>query len=67
MMEKRQYTFRSAKGGNSVTITTRMGEDSARKAAMEHFWGPAYGWCLNEGRGLHLIEEKSYEEVSSLS
>ena len=66
MMEKRQYTFRSAKGGNTVTITSRMGEDSARRAAMEYFWGPPREWCLNKGRGLHLIEEKTDEAVSSL-
>ena len=57
MMEKRQYTFRSAKGGNSVTITSRMGEEAARSKAMEYFWGPAHGWCLNRGIGLHLVKE----------
>jgi len=55
-----KYTFRSAKGHN-VTITTRMGEDSARTAAMEHFWGPPSGWCHNVGTGLDL---KSTERVA---
>jgi hypothetical protein len=56
MNEKLSYTYRSAKGGNIVTISSRMGEDAARRAAMAHFWGPpTKGWPGN-GLGLHLIE-----------
>ena len=55
-----QYTFRSAKG-QIVNITSRLGEDSARSAAMLHFWGPAHGWCQNIGTGLTLLEAKEVE------
>lgn len=50
-----KYTFKSAKGID-VTISSRMGEDAARSAAMLHLWGPPYGWCQNRGEGLHLIK-----------
>jgi hypothetical protein len=52
-----EYIFRSHKGIN-VTITSRLGEDSARQAAMEHIWGPAYDWCMNVGAGLDLVSAK---------
>lgn len=60
MNTQAKYTFKSAKGID-VTITSRMGEDSARSAAMLHLWGPPSGWCQNKGDGLHLIWR---EEVS---
>jgi hypothetical protein len=54
--EKLSYMFSSAKGGRQVTVTSRMGVDMARRAAMEYFWGPPTpGWPGN-GTGLHLIE-----------
>jgi len=56
-----KYTFRSAKG-NEVTITSRMGEDAARSAAMKHFWGPPSGWCQNIGTGLDLLATKFDQE-----
>lgn len=55
MPEPIRYTFKSAKG-IEVTITSRMGEDAARSAAMLHLWGPPSGWCRNVGAGLHLIQ-----------
>jgi len=55
--EKLSYTFSSAKAGRQVTIASRMGADMARRAAMEHFWGPPQPplWPGN-GAGLHLVE-----------
>lgn len=55
-----KYTFKSAKGID-VTVTSRMGEDSARSAAMLHLWGPPSGWCRNVGSGLHLIKVEDTE------
>lgn len=51
-----KYRFSSA-SSRTVTITSRLGEDAARTAAMEYLWGPAHSWCSNRGVGLHLIEE----------
>lgn len=56
-----KYTFKSAKGGLEVTIISRLGEGSARSAAMYHLWGPPTGWCSNIGTGLHLT---SVEDVT---
>lgn len=50
-----KYTFKSAKAGQEVTITSRMGEDSARNAAMFHLWGPPKARFPNIGTGLHLV------------
>jgi hypothetical protein len=53
-----KYEFRSAKGGATVVISSRLGEASARGAAMEHFWGPGKddaGTPSWMGQGLHLI------------
>lgn len=55
-----RYTFKSHTG-KVVTIRSRMGEDSARYGAMEHFWGPPAGWCENKGQGLSLIEQEPVE------
>ena len=64
MNPKVKYTFKSHKGGAQVTITSRMGEDSARSAAMEYFWGaPNNVWIFNGGLGLDLVERKEVEEV----
>lgn len=49
-----RYTFKSAKGGQEVIITSRLGEDSARNAAMFHIWGPPKAYFPNVGTGLHL-------------
>ena len=62
MQPQVKYTFKSAKG-LEVTITSRLGEDSARSAAMLHFWGLPYGWCQNKGTGLHLTETKELTEA----
>lgn len=53
-----KYTFRSAKG-SEVTISSRMGERSAREKAMQHFWGPPNNiWCFNRGDGLDLVKKE---------
>jgi hypothetical protein len=45
-------TFQSATG-KTVTIKSSMGEDSARSAAMEYFWGPSrpWQWCKSDKSG----------------
>lgn len=55
------YTFKSAKGID-VTITSRMGEDSARSAAMLRLWGPPNNWCFNKGKGLHLVKAEALRD-----
>lgn len=57
MNPKINYTFKSVTG-QTVTISSRMGESAARTKAMEHFWGPPIKWCGNRGEGLDLIEVK---------
>ncbi len=55
------YTFKSVTG-RSVVVKSRLGLDSARRVAMEHFWGPPMPpiWPGN-GLGLDL---QSMEEVA---
>lgn len=57
-----RYTFRSRKNA-TVTIKSRMGEDTARSAAMVHFWGPLPDPVVptRNGEGLLLV---STEEVA---
>lgn len=56
-----KYTFKSARGGQEVTITSRLGEDSARNAAMQHLWGPPKAYFPNVGTGLHLTNVEDVE------
>lgn len=55
----RHYLFRSATG-LTVDISSRLGEDSARIAAMQHFWGPPCQRVCGgrySGTGLSLIAQ----------
>jgi hypothetical protein len=55
-MMKTFYEFRSAKG-TTVTVSSGLGEDSARQAAMKQLWGPAKPPVfMNRGEGLHLVK-----------
>lgn len=50
-----RYTFKSRKDA-TVTIRSRLGEDSARNAAMIHFWGPPDAIIpTRDGKGLLLL------------
>jgi hypothetical protein len=56
-----RYTFNSRKG-TTVTIRSRLGVDSARAAAMVHFWGPPDSAVPTRfGLGLDLV---STEEIT---
>ncbi len=52
------YEFRSVTG-QMVTIRSRLGEQAARKAAMEHLWGDRVPTIPSErGSGLDLVSNK---------
>ncbi len=56
-----RYKFRSVTG-KDVTITSRLGEGPARRAAMKHLWGDSCPAIPSErGEGLDLL---ATEEVS---
>ena len=58
-----RYTFKSRKQ-QTVTIRSRLGEDSARSAAMIHFWGPLPDPKIptRNGTGLLLVEAEEVVE-----
>ena len=56
-----RYTFKSRAKGE-VTIRSRLGEDSARNAAMIHFWGPPDKVVPTRfGLGLDLMNVESVD------
>lgn len=56
-----RYTFKSRKQ-QTVSIKSRMGEDTARSAAMHHFWGPPDSKVpTRNGLGLLLMSTEVVE------
>jgi hypothetical protein len=51
-----RYTYRSRNPKcTEVIIKSRLGEDSARSAAMIHFWGPLPDPAVPSRKGLGLL------------